>query len=201
MRITSGLARGTQLKVPANITRPTSDRVKESLFSILGGRLEDLAVLDLFAGSGALGLEALSRGASKAILVESHPAAIKIIQANLEKTKLAGAQVLKLDVFKAIELLNRQKARFDVIFADPPYTKTALMTDFALKLLEDSSLPEMLTEQGCLVIECPSDYELPEEGDWQQWELIDERVYGSTALLIFQPALEEEDAAPESDEA
>ena len=130
MRIITGSARGTRLKSPPdNSTRPTADRVKESLFSILGGRVVDAVVLDLFAGTGALGLEALSRGAAHAVFVDKRTG--RIIAANAQLTRLAErAEILTTDVFVALRRFTKEGRRFDVIFCDPPYGK---------KLVEDTA--------------------------------------------------------------
>lgn len=121
MRIISGTARGTKLNTLEGLkTRPTLDRIKESLFSIIQLKLPDSNILDLFAGSGALGIEALSRGANKVVFCDSNYDAIKIVNQNLEKTRfLNNAKVLNTDYSKALEKLSDEK--FDIVFLDPPY--------------------------------------------------------------------------------
>lgn len=128
MRVIAGQARGAQLKAPRGFgVRPTADRVREALFSVLGGRVIGAAVLDLFAGSGAVGIEALSRGAASCIFVENNNAHLEIIKANLGKTKLAEkARVIRLDVRKALPLLCRERFQADLIFLDPPYSSDAI---------------------------------------------------------------------------
>ena len=119
MRVVAGSAKGTRLApVPAG-TRPLSDRAREGLFSSLGPAVEDARVLDLYAGTGALGIEALSRGAARALFVDSAPAAARIIAENLRRTRLAGrGEVRRLDVLRA---LRQQLGQFDLVLADPPY--------------------------------------------------------------------------------
>jgi 16S rRNA (guanine966-N2)-methyltransferase len=132
-RIIAGSARGRRLAVPAAGTRPTTDRVRESVFNILAARLDfdGLTVLDLFAGSGALGLEALSRGAGSAVFVESDPKAIKVIEANIRASGLAGARVVRRRV---ADHLQRPGGASDLVFADPPYD------------LADREVAELLTD-------------------------------------------------------
>ncbi len=119
-RIVAGAARGRRLKVPAALTRPTSDRVREAVFSSLESviDLSGARVLDLFAGSGALGLEALSRGAAEAVLVDSSPAAAKVMAQNVAAVGLPGARV---DRRTAEDFLRRDPQQFDVVLLDPPY--------------------------------------------------------------------------------
>ncbi len=125
MRVITGSARGHALKAPRHMNlRPTPSRVKESLFSSLGDRVSGARVLDLFAGTGAFAIEALSRGATAATLVEKDGRAMALIEANLRKTHLTErARLVRADVRHALERLAREGAVFDLIFADPPYRK------------------------------------------------------------------------------
>ncbi len=179
MRVIAGSARGTHLKVPQRLTRPSTDRLREALFSILGPQVEGAAVLDLFAGSGALGIEALSRGAASAMFVEASRKACEIIGQNLEKAGVAGGSVASGDVFRTLVAL--QPGVFGLIFADPPYAATA-GEDFAAQLLEDRTLPGLLQPDGLLVVEVESGREVPEA---PAWRLLDRRVYGSSAILFY----------------
>ena len=125
MRVISGSARGHKLKAPEGLTtRPTTDRIKESLFNIIAGDLYQCKFLDLFSGSGAMGIEALSRGADKAVFVDKDRKSISIINDNLKATRLDNkAQVLNCDVSTAVSKLKSLNEKFDIIFMDPPYGK------------------------------------------------------------------------------
>ncbi len=146
MRIISGRARGTKLFTLEGLdTRPTLDRVKEPLFSIIGLKIQDADVLDLFSGSGALGLEALSRGAKKAILCDNSKKAIQIIENNIKKTKL-NAEIINDDFIKCLEKLKEKQ--FDIIFLDPPY-ETNYIERAINKILECN----LLKKDGLIIAE------------------------------------------------
>ena len=171
MRIVAGTLGGRRLKAPAGrATRPTSDRVREALFSILGD-LTDARVLDLFAGSGALGIEALSRGAASAVFVDDDPKAIAAIRANLEALDLE-ATVHKRAALAYLS--NASDGPFDLVFLDPPYSSAS---ELAGPLSE--RLPAVLTKRARIVSESdkrhPLNLTLP---------LLDERVYGDTRIAI-----------------
>ena len=140
MRVIAGKARRLQLKtVPGLGTRPTTDRIKETLFNIINNDLYDTNFLDLFSGSGAIGIEALSRGAKKAYFVEKNRQAVMCIQDNLKTTRLTDdAVVMKQNVKTALEELNSRGVLFDIIFMDPPYNK--LMEKDVLIFLAKSAL-------------------------------------------------------------
>ncbi len=123
MRVTGGIAKGILLKAPKGLkTRPTSDKVRQAIFQTLGESIEGTHVLDLFAGTGALGIEAISHGAEFAVFVEESPSAVRIIRQNLEKTNLTGkAEVVPVDFRIALRMLSRQNRRFHLVLADPPY--------------------------------------------------------------------------------
>ncbi len=149
MRVIAGSARRTQLKtLEGNNTRPTTDRIKETLFNMIGYDLYDCNFLDLFAGSGGIGIEALSRGAEHAVFVESHPGAVSCIRENLEKTHLKDrAEVLKMDVFQALRRLDgRQK--FDFVFMDPPYNN-----EFEKRVMELLAELDLLAEDALIITE------------------------------------------------
>src|SRR3954470_8214533 len=116
MRIISGIAGSIAIKVPAAVTRPTTDRVREAVFSMVGDFVAGARVLDLFAGSGAMGLEALSRGAAEAVFVEQDFGASKIIQDNLARAKLQGGRIIKAEAFASLRRLADSGARFDLVF-------------------------------------------------------------------------------------
>ncbi|WP_256442736.1 16S rRNA (guanine(966)-N(2))-methyltransferase RsmD [Cohnella sp. LGH] len=147
LRVISGQAKGHPLRaVPGNGTRPTTDKVKEALFSMIGPYFdEEERVLDLFAGSGGLGIEALSRGAGNAVFVDSSPQSVDVVRRNLESTKLAGkASVYRNDARRALKVLEKSGLPFDLIFLDPPYAMKdcdAILTEIAQRgLAADSAI-------------------------------------------------------------
>ncbi|MBK5897202.1 16S rRNA (guanine(966)-N(2))-methyltransferase RsmD [Catonella massiliensis] len=125
MRVIAGIARSVPLITPRGLeTRPTSDQIKETLFNMLQGYTEGANFLDLYAGSGQIGIEALSRGAEFAAFVEKSDEAVKCIKANVDKTKFADkSMILKLEVLSGIRTLELEKKRFDIVFLDPPYNQ------------------------------------------------------------------------------
>lgn len=172
------------IKVPPLVTRPTSDRVKEAIFSMLGGSMEGTRVLDLFSGSGALGLESLSRGAEEAVFIEQHSGAAAVVESNLTKTKLKGGKVIKAEVFATLKRLAESKSTFNVIFADPPYAKRLGDVDYAAQLLACEHLHAVLAKGGFFVLET-----MVTRLDGESipnWGLVRDRKYGSTRVLILQ---------------
>lgn len=158
MRIITGTARGTKLQtLEGEATRPTSERTKESVFSMLQFDIEGRRVLDLFGGSGQMGLEALSRGAASATIVDQSADAVKIIKANAQKTKLFDRCVILTKDYKAY--LKGTKEKFDIIFLDPPYDTNMLAESMRIILEQD-----MLNYQGTVVLESGSD-DIPEYGE------------------------------------
>lgn len=149
MRVIAGKARRLNLKtVPGMDTRPTTDRIKETLFNILQPELLDCRFLDLFAGSGGIGIEALSRGAASAVFVEKNPKACTCIRENLAFTKLADSgKLLNMDVLQALRSLEG-KGVFDIIFMDPPYHQE--LERQVLEYLENSTLAD---EQTLIIVE------------------------------------------------
>ncbi|BBO85158.1 methyltransferase [Desulfosarcina ovata subsp. sediminis] len=129
MRVISGRFRGRRLVAPAGMgTRPTTDRIRESLFNILGPGLHSKQVLDLFAGTGALGIEALSRGAAAAVFVDQAKAALATIRRNLRQLQLEGVtRVLQWDIRKNLNCLKHERHRFNLVFMDPPYETQAVV--------------------------------------------------------------------------
>jgi len=150
MRIITGIAKGAKLKAPRGMdTRPTADRVKESIFNILGTMVLEATVLDLFAGTGNLGLEALSRGAKHAVFVDQSAISMRVIKDNAIHTKLVhSADFYKSDVLKAVDKLGRAGQMFDLIFCDPPYNK-GLVTSVLTKIDELN----ILTAGGIIILE------------------------------------------------
>jgi len=174
MRIIAGERRGARIAAPkGDTTRPTSDRVREAAYNLIGP-VEDAAVLDLFAGSGAMGLEALSRGARRCVFVESDRAACRVIQENLEKLRFSGAAlVLQKDAFQA---LREERGRtYDLVIVDPPYGS---WPELASRLAE--ALPATLAVDGFLVVETSARIEpdLP-------LERVTSRRYGSARITLF----------------
>jgi 16S rRNA (guanine966-N2)-methyltransferase len=177
MRVIAGTHGGRVLKAPPGSgTRPTSDRVREALFSILGARVEDARVLDLFAGSGALGIEALSRGAASAVFVDDAPAAVRAIRANLQALGL-HAEARRDDALRALRAASARGAQYDLVFLDPPYR---LADTLAGRLSE--ALPAVLAPGAVAVAE--SDRRAPLALDLP---LSDERRYGDTLIRIYGP--------------
>lgn len=181
MRIIAGKAGRIAIKVPPAVARPTTDFVRQAVFSILGGRVENARALDLFAGSGAIGLEALSRGASSCVFVDEHRQASAVISENLAKTRLEGGRVVKADV---ISFLKRDTATYDLIFADPPYWKHHGDKDHVGNLLESGLLAPRLAGDGCFVAEVSANQSSPPAGDFV---LSDRREYGGSAVLFYVP--------------
>ena len=182
MRVISGKARGTKLNtIESNLTRPTLDRVKESLFNIMQNKIEDSIVLDLFAGSGAIAIEFLSRGAKHAYLCDKSKDACKIINQNLEKTKLTNnSTVLNKDYKECLYELKNINKKFDIVFLDPPYE--ANLSIDAIKIIKDLDL---LNEQGNIIIETDQvSRELKNLNELGIKEK-DCRKYGRVSLIFF----------------
>lgn len=191
MRIIAGTAGRMAIKVPHDVARPTTDFVRQAMFSILGERVVDARVADLFAGSGALGLEALSRGAQSCVFVDQHPQALKAIRDNLAHAKLHGGRVVSSDV---LAFLKKDTQRYDLVFADPPYAKHPLDPEFIGKILASGHLLPRLAEDGLFYAEVAKLTDSPTHPDWQ---LIDRRHYGSSAILLYQPLAEKASARSE----
>ncbi len=185
MRVIAGSCGGARLTVPKSVTRPTSDRVREALFSILGDRVRGAMVLDLFAGSGALGIEALSRGAAGAVFLEQNSSAAEVVRTNLASTGLAGGRVVRGDVLSFLKRWDRG-AEFDIVFADPPYVKRPGDRDFGAALLASSpgGVRGVLRPSGVFVLESDASHSHGQAPGWQE---LDRREYGGTALSFFLP--------------
>ena len=180
MRVITGSARGVPLKAPEGLqTRPTADRVKEALFSIIQFEVSGAKVLDLFGGSGQLGIEALSRGAKSAVFVDAGEQACKIIKENLKRCKLENqSTVIKCDY---MEFLKRNREQYSIIFLDPPYAEVFL--ENALKCVTEI---DILQSNGIIVAERPLGKELP--GDYPGYTRSKDYKYGKTLLTIFRKA-------------
>ncbi len=181
MRVIAGTSGGLQLVVPKNDIRPTMDRVKAAIFSSLGERVIGARVLDLFAGTGALGIEALSRGAASAMFVESDRQAISAIERNLTQTGLSG-RIRKQDVFDFLNHASTAETH-ELIFADPPYDKSKLGDAFTKLLLRNDRLPERLANGGLFVLEKRPGERLPTT---DFWEVIRRKTYGATETIFLQ---------------
>lgn len=180
MRIVGGTARRQVLATPKSddVIRPTADRVRETIFNVLGQTCDGLTVLDLYAGTGALGLEAVSRGAIKAVLVDRGREALELCKLNAATLKLTErVEILALDAQAAIASLARQHRVFELVFADPPYNQKVGQT-----LLH--ALAPVMSDQGVAVIETGIDEELPESVG--AFERIDHRTFGVAAVSIFR---------------
>ena len=173
MRIVAGSRKGHTIYAPKGVdTRPTGDRVREAAFNLIGP-VDDASVLDLFAGSGAMGLEALSRGAERAVFVESDRAACQTIERNLEKLRLTGARVVCDDVLR---FLATDRGTYDLVLVDPPYE---LVESLQMRL--SRYLPDVLAEDGLLVFESSA----RDEPDLPLAKRTS-RIYGSARLTLFE---------------
>ncbi|HEX3032822.1 MAG TPA: 16S rRNA (guanine(966)-N(2))-methyltransferase RsmD [Bacillota bacterium] len=180
MRVITGSAKGRRLSAPKGMsTRPTTDRVKEALFNILGDRVNEARVLDLFAGTGALAIEALSRGASGAVLVEREGQAVSAIRQNLLATGLAERAIIARQ--EVLDFLGRQtdySGPFNLIFMDPPYQQ-----GLELKALELIEQAHWLAEEGLIVVESSKHSELQERVGTMV--LMRREKYGDTCLNFY----------------
>jgi 16S rRNA (guanine966-N2)-methyltransferase len=178
VRVIAGSRKGHKLAAPHGLeTRPTSDRVRENIFNLIGP-VDGARVLDLFAGSGALGIEALSRGAASAVFVEHDPDALRTIEHNLDRLRLTGARVVRGDVLRAIAQEANAGAKYDLVLVDPPY---GMLTDIQPRLARH--LPQLLTADGLIVVEADArvDPELP-------LPIRTSRKYGQTRVTLFEAA-------------
>ena len=181
MRIISGTARGTKLfTLTGDNTRPTLDRVKESLFNIINRKIYEAKVLDLFAGSGAIGLEFASRGAEKVVLCDNSKEAINIINKNIEKTHLKEkVELIKSDAIIALEKLKKEK--YDIIFLDPPYNSQLIE-----KTVEKVFSQDMLSTDGTLIVETDDEERILKEIEKYKETIYDTRSYGRVKLIFLR---------------
>jgi 16S rRNA (guanine966-N2)-methyltransferase len=176
MRITSGEYKGRTIKAPGHI-RPTKDMVRKALFDILGD-IGGLSFLDLFAGSGAVGLEAASRGAGSVALVERDSACLKAIEENIRIFKCDNCQVIAKGAAEAVRQLESRKSSFDVIFLDPPYAE-----GLSKNILQILDACDILARNGFVIVEHSGSEKLPEALD--NLSLIKQRSYGKTLLSFY----------------
>ena len=193
MRIISGSSKGRRLATrKSDAIRPTSDRVKESLFGILGDRVKERRVLDLFAGTGNLGIEALSRGARRAVFVEMGRQALPVIRRNLAECGMWDrSEIIPKDVIQAIGVLKERSERFDLILVDPPYGKGMVQRT----LLKLSSNP-IYHDDSILVIQ--HDRREPLSSSAGNWNLIRQKRIGDTLLSFLVPVSEPAEVRPEA---
>ncbi len=183
MRVIAGAAKGRKLLSPAGSRiRPTSDRVKEALFSIITGMLGSfpgISVLDIFAGTGNLGIEALSRGAARAVFIDNHHDSVALVNKNLRLSGFSDkSRVLCKDAVAALKTLEKSEGPFRLVFIDPPYHK-----DLPEKVLRCLSTSTLLDENPVIVAELSSKDQIGEEfGPLRQ---VDRRTYGDTALVFY----------------
>ncbi len=180
MRVIAGSAGGVRLSVPKSGVRPTMDRVKAAIFSSLGDAIIGARILDLFAGSGALGIEALSRGARSVLFLEQDRQAANVIEKNLVKTKFE-ARVRQQDVFDFLRYASETE-KFEIVFADPPYEKTKSGERFTEKLLTSEKLQQLLAPGGVFVLEKRPGEALPET---KPWHVARQKKYGATEVLFL----------------
>lgn len=182
MRVISGTARGLRLKSLEGLdTRPTLDNVKEAIFSMLFSVCPDATVLDLFAGSGAMGIEALSRGAKEAVFADLNPRACSVVRENIEKARMTDrATVVNTDAARYLETAGKSGMKFDLIFLDPPYALGLI--DDALRLIGEYNL---LSEGGLVVCEFDSGTVV----DIQDFNLVKDKRYGRVCVNILEASL------------
>ena len=182
MRVISGKARGKKLVSLEGLnTRPTLDRVKEALFNKIQFEILDKKILDLFAGSGALGIEAISRGAKSATFCDNSREAIKVIKTNIENTNnINNSTIINKDFIEALEKLEKENKKFDIIFLDPPYK-----TDFAEKAIKKIIDSNLLSKEGIIILET-DDIKKEETIQNEGIEIFDKREYGRVILIFIR---------------
>lgn len=180
MRVISGKCRGTKLEAPEGMkTRPTTDRIKETLFNIIAFDLPGCKFLDLFSGSGGIGIEALSRGAEKCIFIDNSYEATGCINKNLQKTGLQNLGIVyNIDIYSGIKKLGSQNEKFDIIFLDPPYNLEGLN-----EIFEEIVNSDLLAEKGYIILENASE---AIKINNEKLELVREKVYKTTTLSFFE---------------
>ncbi|MDO5389258.1 MAG: 16S rRNA (guanine(966)-N(2))-methyltransferase RsmD [Clostridia bacterium] len=183
MRVISGSARGHKLKAPEGLTtRPTTDRIKESLFNIIAGDLYECRFLDLFSGSGAMGIEALSRGAARAVFVDRDKKSIRAIRDNLKATKLEDrAKVFECDISAAVSRLGRLEEKFDIIFMDPPYNKGYVESTLTYIVREN-----ILDKDGYIIAEQSIEEEVPSVKGLEVIRIKDYKITKMTFLSMTE---------------
>ena len=184
MRVIAGKYRGHKLFVPrGRLIRPTPDMVRESIFNILGAKVSNSRVLDLFAGTGALGLEAISRGAREAVFADKRNTSLAAINRNIQTLSLAGqCRVLKIDLMRGLGRLKNEVEPFDLIFMDPPYTVNVVG-----EILDQLTESGLAAPQAQAVAEHDSKLDLTDSVE--HWILTKQRRYGQTTISFFSTGL------------
>lgn len=187
MRVIAGIAKKRRLKSPGKLpVRPTSDRVKESLFNIISNLVPGSCFADLYAGTGGVGIEALSRGACKTVFVENDPRVVDVLRENLQLTGLgAGAEIIRRDVESALRWMCRKNYIFNIIFADPPYRQ-----GLAGQTLNMLNKYPVLHQNGIFILETGAGEAVPEQAG--VFTLARLEKYGDTALAFYKPIAEED---------
>ncbi|WP_341480405.1 16S rRNA (guanine(966)-N(2))-methyltransferase RsmD [Clostridium cibarium] len=181
MRIIAGKAKGRKLISPETMeTRPTLDRVKEAMFSSIQGFLRDAVVVDVFAGTGSLGLEAASRGANEVYLVDKSPVTFPLLKQNVDNLNFSDfCTPLNMDSYEALKMLSKKGKKFDIIFIDPPYCKE--MIPEAMKIVKED---DMLVENGIVVTKIDTIEEIYE--GYEDLKLTKSKKYGNTTVCFYQ---------------
>ncbi|HQC63569.1 MAG TPA: 16S rRNA (guanine(966)-N(2))-methyltransferase RsmD [Anaerolineaceae bacterium] len=195
LRVISGSAKGKRLKtVPGDSTRPITDQVKEALFNILADEVLDIDILDLFGGTGAVGIEALSRGAKSVLFLDTSHQAIKVIKDNLQTTKFSQqATVIRGDAFAYIQ--NPSRLGYDLIYVAPPQYKD--MWEKAMRLLDEN--PDLLHDDGQIIVQInPIEWS---EQNYENFIEFDRRKYGDTELIFFEKPYDDLDEVGSNDNA
>lgn len=183
MRVIAGMHKGRRLKaVPGNETRPTTDKIKEAMFQVMGPFFDGGVCLDLFAGSGSLGIEALSRGMEKIVFVDKQVKAIQTIKENLAQLKCDQMEVYRMDAFIALQTLSKNAEKYDLILLDPPYQKV----DYD-KCIESILKYDLLKDDGILYCEHHPENIMPEI---EQLEMIKHKAYSNTIAITIYKRLE-----------
>lgn len=181
MRVIAGQARSLKLKTPpGDAVRPTTDRIKETLFNMLASRIYGCDFLDMFAGSGAIGIEALSRGADSAVFVECARPSLACIEDNLTHTKLEGGRIYKSDAVSAVSRLSHEGKTFDIVFLDPPYDNL-----LEKQVLEEMSRYDILKEDGLIIVEASAETQF-DYVDELGFEIKKEKLYGSNKHVFIE---------------
>lgn len=194
MRIIAGRLRGRRLAAVRGRVRPTADRVREAIFNVLGNQVAEARVLDLFAGTGALGIEAISRGAREAVFVEQHHTALRVLRKNLGDCGLSAmSQVFPLGVSRALKRLATQGQKFDLVFLDPPYGQ-----GLAAKTIRLLAPGQLLSPAAQVIVEHSRQEQVP--ATCQSLTQVEQRHYGDTVISFYAPVRAAEPGLTEPEE-